>query len=168
MTRHLFLTGEKQIGKSTLIRKLLAARPSDYGGFFTVRIRSEKDGWMYTHLLRPDELPSEENVLFCCNGPNPYDPVKRFEKLGCVALEASSSCRLILMDELGPHEEAAVIFQQKVFEILDGNIPVLGVLQKADSPFLSRIAAHPAVRVVTVTEENRDALAEELKDLLPE
>lgn len=156
MYRHLFFTGEKGIGKSTLIRQILMSRSFETGGFFTKRCRSGKDGLLYTHLLRPQELPSEKNILFCCGGPASFDPVCRFEQLGCAALRASAGCSLLLMDELGPHEEQAFLFQEKVLEILDGAVPVLGVLQKAQSPFLSKIAAHPAVLTAEVTPGNRD------------
>lgn len=159
MQRHIFLTGEKQIGKSTLLQKLLASTQKEYGGFFTKRILSAEDGLFYTHLLRPGELPCPDNVLFCCNGPNPYDPVERFEVLGCAALCASAGCPLIVMDELGPHEETAFRFQEKVLELLDGQVPILGVLQKAESPFLQKIAAHPSVRIITVNKENRSSLS---------
>ena len=37
MARHLFLTGRKGVGKSTLIRSLLAAESDPLGGFFTVK-----------------------------------------------------------------------------------------------------------------------------------
>ena len=156
MKRHLFLTGEKGVGKSTLLNKLLQNDPRKKGGFLTKRLLSEEDGLMYTHLLKPGEKPSRENILFCCNGPDLYDPIQRFEELGLAAL--SEECELILMDELGPHEEQALRFQQAVFEILDKEIPVRGVLQKADSAFLDRIAAHPQVEVMEVTLENRDFL----------
>ena len=49
-----------------------------------------------------------------------------------------------------------------VLAALDGDKPVYGVLQQADSEFLGRVAAHPRVRVVTVTEENRDRLRQQL------
>ena len=62
------------------------------------------------------------------------------------------------MDELGPHEEQAAAFRQAVLRALDGDAPIIGVLQQAESAFLDRVAAHPGVRLITVTEENRDAL----------
>ena len=68
----------------------------------------------------------------------------------------------IVMDELGPSEAAALEFQKAVLAALDGDKPVYGVLQQADSEFLGRVAAHPRVRVVTVTEENRDRLRQQL------
>ena len=83
----------------------------------------------------------------------------RFETLGRAALSGCGRCGLILMDELGPHEAAAPLFQRAVLEALDGPTPVLGVLQRAGEPFLRSIAARADTAVLEVTRENRDALA---------
>ena len=64
------------------------------------------------------------------------------------------------MDELGPAEARAEAFQAMVQKVLEGSVPVYGVLQKADSPLYRMIAAHPNVCLLEVTAENRDALAE--------
>ncbi|MBR3397979.1 MAG: nucleotide kinase [Lachnospiraceae bacterium] len=156
---HLFLTGEKQVGKSTLIKKLLSDNTRDLCGFFTVRICSTSDGLWYTHLIRPGEAPSADNILFCCSDKS-ADSSERFDILGCRALEESGD--LILMDELGPHEEKAYNFKKRVLDLLNGSTPILGVLQKADSEFLNSIACHSNVRVVEVTRGNRDSLYDKL------
>ena len=79
-----------------------------------------------------------------------------------IAKALNHQAKVIVMDELGPAEAAAQHFQAAVLAALDGEKPVCGVLQQADSAFLRRVAAHPRVRVVTVTEENRDALRHQL------
>lgn len=157
MTRHLFLTGEKHIGKSTIINKLLTGSTATLGGFRTVRTDSVLRDRFSVHMLRPDEYPAKENLLFICGEPS-EETVGRFDTLGCAALAQSSGAELLLMDELGPNEAKALHFQRAVLSALDGDIPILGVLQRADSPFLRQIAAHEAVTVVEVTLENRDAL----------
>ena len=157
MERHIFLTGDKGVGKSTLVRCLLAEGSWRLGGFFTVK----REGKVY--LLRPGETPCPENFLFCCG--KAADPA-RFDALGCTAL--SVPCDVILMDELGPHESDAPAFQNAVLRALDGNIPILGVLQKADTPFLHQVAAHPQAHLVEVTAENRDELARTLHLSLPD
>ena len=125
-TEHLFLTGRKGVGKSTLLRALLEGKR--LGGFFTLRVEGVFDR-PSIHLLRAAsaERPAPENLVCFCGERRP----ERFELLGPAAL--------------------------------DGDTPVYGVLQQADSEFLRWVAAHPRVRVVTVTEENRDALRRQLR-----
>lgn len=112
------------------------------------------------HLLRAAEgqQPSPENLVCLC-GERRTD---LFDRLGPAALADAADCDVIVMDELGPSEAAALEFQKAVLAALDGDKPVYGVLQQADSEFLGRVAAHPRVRVVTVTEENRDRLRQQL------
>ena len=73
------------------------------------------------------------------------------------------------MYELRPHEAEAVRFRQMILKVLDGPVPVLGVLQEAPSPFLQEIAQRPDVTVLRITEENRNEpeLLKQLASLLP-
>ena len=161
--KHLFLTGEKQVGKSTLLQKLLLKNEvCPIGGFHTVRAAGVFPGRTSVHLLSSatGEQPSAENLLFFCDLPEDADTARRFDRLGIAALALPA--RRIVMDELGPKEKNARLFQQRVLELLDGGTPILGVLQKCDAPFLQTVARHPRVQVITVTMENRDRLAEEL------
>ena len=142
------------MGKSTLVRAAIEGKR--VGGFFTKRVEGllERPS---VHLLRAGtaDVPSAENLLFCCGGSA---DIQRFEQLGCGALVEAGDCDVLVMDELGPHEARAAAFQQAVLRALDGAVPIIGVLQQAESAFLRQIAAHPNVRVITVTEENRDEL----------
>ena len=148
--QHLFFTGDKGVGKSTLVHALLRGK-KNIGGFCTVK----HSGAVY--LLRPGEECCEKNRLFVCG--EEADPA-RFNTLGCSALEGAFDG--IVMDELGPHEQNAAAFQASVFRALDGDTPVIGVLQKADCAFLQRVAGHPNVRLIEVTKENRETLYTEL------
>ena len=151
MQPHIFFTGEKGVGKSTLVAALLRGKRK-IGGFRTVK----KDGAVY--LLRPDEEIAAENRMFFCR--QTQDAASRFDVHGCAALEMPAE--VIVMDELGSREENAMAFQAAVFRVLDGDTPVVGVLQRADSSFLRRVAEHPKVRLIEVTRENRDTLYREL------
>ena len=152
-TEHLFFTGRKGVGKSTLVRTAIEGKRA--GGFFTRRVEGVLER-PSVHLLRAGtvDVPSAENLLFCCGGAD----MQQFDKLGCGALADAAGCEVLVMDELGPHEEQAAAFRQAVLRALEGDVPVVGVLQQAESAFLRQVASHPNVRVVTVTEENRDAL----------
>ena len=169
MTRHFFLTGEKQVGKSTLLQKILNDWPGTAGGFRTVRTNAWLGSQYSVHLFGIGEpaVPNRENLLFVCGRPDPQME-ERFDRLGGSALERSAGCSLLVMDELGPHEAAAAAFRQAVSLRLDGEIPILGVLQAPAEAFWPEVTAHPAVRVGEVTRENRDQaeLAEGIRQAL--
>lgn len=147
------------MGKSTLIRNFLETFTGKVGGFRTVRTDAVYGSYS-VHLIAPGGIPAQENLLFLCPPPREDgEVVARFEEMGCAALENTAGCDLILMDELGPTEAKAEKFQREVLAALEGEIPIIGVLQRAESEFLDRIAAHPNVDVIEVTLENRDQLA---------
>ena len=120
-TEHLFLTGRKGVGKSTLLRAVLEGKR--LGGFFTRRITGifERPS---IHLLRAAEgqQPSPENLVCLC-GERRTD---LFDRLGPAALADAADCDVIVMDELGPSEAAALEFQKAVLAALDGDKPVCG------------------------------------------
>lgn len=155
-TDHLFLTGEKGVGKSTLIDYLLAGRTPC--GFRTRRVESVLSRPSVHLLTVPDTTPTADNLLFYCGA---YSP-ERFDTLGVAALENRSG-DVLLMDELGPAEAGAEKFTAAVLAALDGELPILGVLQQADTPFLRAVARYPRVRLVTVTPQNRDVLRAALR-----
>ena len=167
MKYHLFFTGEKGVGKSTLIRTILAGQTGKIGGFVTRKATDIFPGKVSLHLLcmSHEDAPSVNNFLFFCGGQAHTNCARSFDRLGCAALVASRDAALLVMDELGPGEEQASQFHQAVLDTLGGNIPVVGVLQKGTSPFLNRVATHPRVRLVEVTAQNRDTLLSQLRGL---
>lgn len=160
--RHLFLTGRKQVGKSTLLRRLMDACSLDCAGFETRAFFLDGERRGFT-LHGRVEMPPYENDCVCCvrtaqRMSVPVPPV--FEENGVSILQRSlqSPAPFILMDELGKLECSAQAFCDQVIACLDGDKHVIGVLQQCDSPLTASIAAREDVRVVTVTPENREDL----------
>ena len=52
MARHIFLTGPKQVGKTTLLRAALADFPGSVGGFYTLRTRARRGAGAAKSALR--------------------------------------------------------------------------------------------------------------------
>lgn len=157
MIRHIFLTGAKQIGKSTLIRKALEKYSGKLGGFLTVRTKKLLKDRYSVHMLHPngDVEPDESNLLFVCSKADGRIS-ERFDRLGCNALMKCYDSDLIIMDELGPHEADASMFRSSVLKQLDKNIPIIGVLQAPASKFWNEVIEHPHTRVIEVSEKNRN------------
>ena len=168
--RHIFLTGEKQVGKSTLWRKVLAQSGIAPGGFQTMEylVNGCFRGYRLHGLGRvPEQLGNDVPVSVFLRRKLHLPVTGSFDIFGTALLSlALEDGGFILMDELGIFERDAGDFRQAVADCLNGRCHVLGVLQKADDPFLEAILNRPDVLVFTVTKENRDELVEPLLNAL--
>lgn len=95
MPMHLFVTGEKRVGKSTLLAKLLCGLEGG-AGFCTVVLRGGVPPRRSVHLLDATrkEVPCQRNRLFFCGEGMDEAVVERFCRLGCAALAATWACIL--------------------------------------------------------------------------
>lgn len=170
MIRHLFLTGEKQVGKSTLLRRLLSAFALSPSGYETRlwQMDGERRGYLF-HSFSPIEPYQNDcpcSLRLAQRRSIPVLPV--FEEIGSASLRAAlcDAQPVILMDELGKLERDARCFEEAALSCFDGGKPVLGVLQKGEYPLKQAILARPDVCCLTVTPENRDALFEQASIIL--
>lgn len=164
MTQHLFLTGERQVGKTTLVDKVLARLGLPAGGFRTFGANFSEDGSSDV-CIRGEAADSGSHRVAhrggSKGGRNVFTEV--FDRVGAELLRPGQCCRILVMDELGFMEADAHVFQKAVLDCLDGDTPVLGVIKPQHSPFLDRIRAHSGVQVVEVDPASRDGLAARIK-----
>ena len=159
MKKHIFYTGPRGVGKSTLLQKRLTEYDGTCAGFRTVKVPCGEG--FTVHMLSFDDtaLPAEENFLFHRDNKREYEKnAVRFDTIGCRMLADIEGAELIVMDELGSAESEAKAFQNCGLQLLNGDIPVLGVLQEGESEFQKKVATHPKVELIYVTVENRDSL----------
>lgn len=167
MANNYFFTGEKGIGKSTLINLICNRLHCRIAGFRTVRHISV-DGRISFHILdasKNDEV-SDANFLFY-RGEMNNDITNKFNKY-VTLLDDYENFDVIVMDEIGSKEEKAEIFKNKIREILDSSKLVLGVIQKVNSDFLDEIKSRKDVKLLVVNEQNRDMLSNRIIKVLEE
>ena len=164
---HIFLTGDIQVGKSTVIRKFLSMSGLSADGFMTYW---EQDGAnarsLYLSSYSPG-TPAVEKYLVARNTGKDFLPanvVDVFDVKGAAILEGSGKTDVIVMDELGFLESKAIVFHEAVMRRISGSVPVIGVIKPVRTDWLDTIRAHPGVEVHIVTIENRDDVLKELLD----
>lgn len=168
--KNIFLTGEIQVGKSTAINRALAAAGPRVEGFRTLGGPRDEDGGSYVHMIPADgtEEISAENRIFYRNfktGQTVFQVFTDvFETRGPAFLKPSPACELLLMDEIGIREAGCSRFHDAILQALDGEIPVLGVVQIRPGGFLDEIRNHPSVELITVNTENREQVFHRLTD----
>ena len=166
LRRHIFLTGARQVGKSTILRGLMKRRGLDCAGFETqpFYIGDERRG--FTLHGRVDMPPYENDCIVCVRvGERRSVPVLPvFEENGVDILKRSleSESPWLLMDELGRLEREAARFCAQVLACLDSGKRVLGVLQACDAPLVCAVRAREDVSVIEVTPENREEVLDRL------
>lgn len=176
---NLLLTGEIQVGKTTIINRLLEELQLTPSGFKTLRqiIEGKHVGFIMEDLT--GIVPVDCNPLYIAKpGGEPrelqrpqgrWEPVTgTFEYWGVKILQESlaSPKDLILMDELGHFESTAFTFQRKVLECLSSPIPVLGVVKQRSTDFLDHVRSRADVNIVTITIDNRNEQYDNIKKIL--
>lgn len=163
---NLFLTGKIGVGKSTLLMNIIEKIDLSIGGYITER---EFEGHTKIFTIRSLYNYIEKYPIAKINNKtlNKYIFEENFRYPITSTLDKSLKNRdLIVMDELGFMEENIEPFTSKVFEILDSNKFVLGVLKDYDCQFLNSIRARDDVFVLEVTKGNRDFIYHDIINIL--
>ena len=157
--KHIFLTGSIQCGKSTVISRVLEGWAGAVGGFRTGfgpdRACPERLLYLWS-AAEPARYDQAHAVVWFFDGRPPEAIPGRFDALGTACLAGAPA--LWVMDECGRLERDALAFQRAVLEKLEGDTPVLGVVREGFPGWTKAIVTHPNVELITVTEDNRDAL----------
>ena len=72
--------------------------------------------------------------------------------------------------EAWTREGMSEAFRTRVFEVLESDLPVFGVVRDMEIAFLDAVRNHPKTEVIRITEENREEMyhtvLEKIKEIL--
>jgi nucleoside-triphosphatase len=166
---HVFLTGEKQVGKSSIIRSFLSSSGKTADGFITYwEPHGDGKRSLYLAPFNTNKPVGQRYLVAPDDGRGlvfSENTIQAFEKHGCDILADSGKKDFIIMDELGFLETKAKTFRQAVMRFVNGDVPVIGVLKASQTEFLKAIRTHPKVTVREVTTENRNEVLNWLSEL---
>jgi len=168
MQKNIFLTGERQVGKTTAIQRVLdKLQPVTIGGFRTSKIENAETGKSDVIFYPANDTKENGHVVAQWKGGVRDIFPDIFDTYGPDWL--SSAADLILMDELGFLESESLTFQDAVMKTLTNSTPVLGVIRNGKStPFLDSLRQRKDIRIITVTETNRDTIPEKIVEIIRE
>jgi nucleoside-triphosphatase len=160
------LTGPPGCGKTTAIRRLVE-RLGDLrlAGFYPqeVRERGQRVGFDVVSLSgRRAPLAHVRSRSRHRVGRYGVEP-ERLEPLVQEELAGAGSVDAYLIDELGKMELLCPAFVAAVPRLLGGAVPVVLTVAEKGHGLIAQVKARADVRLVTVTEGNRDGLPEDLE-----
>jgi nucleoside-triphosphatase len=163
----LLLTGRPGVGKTTVVRKVVAQLGSRAGGFYTeeVRERGQRIGFRLVALNGP------VGMLASVNESSPWRVGKYkvnlhdLEQVGVEALKRAvqhPQVSLVVIDEIGKMELFLPAFRQMVLVAIESPKPVLGTVMARAEPWVDAIKIRVDVILINVTPANREALPEQI------
>lgn len=166
----LFLTGERDAGKTHIVDRALARwQAAGRGPVLGFRSFKEEgpDGAVLIRLAAADGRGPVHTVARFSQGERALFP-EVFDEAGVALLAGigENSEGIVSMDELGFIESAAPAFQAQVLRVLALPLPVLGVLRAQALPFLDALRARPDLTVLEVTVDTRARAAARCFELL--
>ena len=164
--KNLFLTGKIGVGKSTILKNALKEFDISIGGYITKRIF---DGYYRKYMVKSLYDSNEEYTIVRVDSRDNSKEgfISSFENGVVSILDKSLKHRdLIVLDELGCAENNMNMFTSKVFQLLNSNKIVFGVLKDNNCKFLNDIKSRDDVVIIEITEENRDYISKEIIHIL--
>lgn len=167
---NIFLTGEKQVGKSTIIDLVLnelLIRESTVGFKTSLNTTIKLRTFSIESINIPISKSKCLNIGYYEKGEK-FAITSTFEDVGVEILERCllASSQFVVLDELGFFEEDAISFQGKLHQVLDSNKVVLGVIKRHSSSFLDSIRQRDDILLFDVTIENREDIYEKVLTLI--
>lgn len=167
MALRIAVTGSPGVGKSTLVAKVTSGTKLRVGGVLA-RDRRYKDRRTGFELL--DLSTGMVGILADESGDGPQLGKYRvhlddLDRIGAQAVENALGCDLIVVDEVGPMELSSHSFVLAVEKAIASPKPMLVVLHQWSNHRLAK-KIRGSFRVLTVTRENRDSLADEIAKAL--
>ena len=170
MAAKLLLTGRPGVGKTTLVRKVIAAGIPLAGGFLTEEVRQQ--GRRVGFRVRDIHSGQEGTLARTGHHSGPkvgkYTvDVASFDRIGVKAVrEAMHRDGCVVIDEVGRMELCSKAFREMVPTVIDSGKPILATLSSHSDPLLDDLRRRKDVTLVEVTRSNRDTLPMEIARLL--
>lgn len=175
MGRTLILTGRPGIGKTTIIKALIAqladraGGPLLAGGFYTEEILGAggRKGFRLITLDGQSEVIAHMDFNSRSKVGRYGVKVEVIDQLGAGAIRlAVDTCPLVIIDEIGKMELFSSPFQSAVLKAVSSPKIVIATALQDDHPWVAALKALPAVTVWQVTKVNRSKMIAEVLNWL--
>jgi nucleoside-triphosphatase len=165
MSRTLILTGRPGIGKTTIIKAVIAQLGDRAGGFYTEEVRGPGGRKGFRLITLDGQSTVIAHVDFKSRSQVGRYGVKvdAIDQLGAGAIRSAVDRNpIVIVDEIGKMELFSSQFQSAVLKAVSGSKVVLATAMLNDEPWLTALKALPNVTVWEVTKSNRTRMVEQV------
>lgn len=174
--KHILICGKRQVGKTTLVNKVIETIDRPVYGFRTKASVPDENGVRHVYMYPAgksissddsEKMTAENHVGDTCRKVLSVN-TEVFDRMGSSLIRDAKRDGILIMDELGFMEENAKDFCDAVLAALDSDIPILATIKNTDKNcgFLDEVRNHPRAEVLMIDEENRDELFRYVRDVV--
>lgn len=167
---HALIVGERGVGKSTLIRRVLQELNRPLFGFETKKedtLADEINGSpVYIYEAGKEHLQTDGNLVGYCLNRCSAPMTAGFDRYASRLRSPVPDGCIIEMDEIGFMESKSDAFCGAVLALLDGSTPVIAAVKDKSIPFLEAVRSHSNVRCFQITTDNREDLYFEVLEFM--
>ncbi len=165
MGQTLLLTGRPGIGKTTIIKAVIAQLGDRAGGFYTEEILGPggRKGFRLNTLDGQSAVIAHIDFKSRSQVGRYGVKVEVIDQLGAGAIRSAAEHNpIVIIDEIGKMELFSSPFQSAVLKAVSGSKIVLATAMLDDQPWLMALKSLPNVTVWEVTKPNRTKMAEQV------
>lgn len=176
--RHILICGKRQVGKTTLINRVISDAGRPVYGFVTKSSAPDESGIRHIGMYPAGNSDSTDGTKKLSPDNHIGDTCEKvlsintevFDRLGVSLIRRACPDGILIMDELGFMEENAYEFRNAVLAALGSDIPILAAVKDTDKEcsFLEAVRNHPDAELLMIDKENRDALFRYVRDIVKE
>ena len=163
---HALIVGDRGVGKSTLIRRVLKNLNRPVFGFETKKEEQLEDPIrgcpIYIYDAGKAHFQTPNNLIGYHKERDIPAITAAFDRYAPRLMEPIVENAVVELDEIGFLEAKSDAFCQAVLHLLEGKNPVIAAVKNREHPFLDAVRNHPNARCFYITAENRDTLYEEV------
>lgn len=168
LIKNIFLTGPPSVGKTTVIKIVVAGLSRKATGFYTEELRKgdRRAGFLMKTLDGTEGLLGHEDIK------SPFH-IRRYgvsiENVECIAVPAitpRSADEVIIIDEIGKMECFSQAFCEAAMKALNSGNAVVGTIAVGGTDFIREIKEREHMKILEVTLLNRDTLPRVVMDEL--
>ena len=161
MEKNILLTGSPGIGKTTIIKRIIAElSPALIGGFWSTEIRrgTKRVGFAIKTVAGEEGILAHKEKGHGSRFGSYTVNVEDIEELAIPSIiKARELGKIILIDEIAGMELCSPRFAPEVVKCLDVK-RVLGTIQNRQTSFLNSVRSRSDTQIYTVTTRNRGEL----------
>lgn len=161
MANNILITGYPGVGKTTLIKKVIANLNRNIGGFYTHerRINGKRTGFYISDFCGNKMVMADVNFRTGYRVGKYGVNLEAFEIIGIKALKkAKKNSDLVVVDEIGTMELFSEKFCHILLDIFAADKPLLATIKKRDNEFLHKLKKRKDVTLFELTINNRDKI----------